>query len=320
MGYKHFTIFERESIFESLSKGEGVIEIAIKLGRAESSIRREIKRNSVNGSYSPSIATEKYKERKSRCGRKKVLSNNTGLVKTIEDMLKADLSPEQVSGRLKLENKETVCFKTIYRGIYTGVVKVEVEEVLRRKGKSKAHGVQEKRGIIPGKTMIDQRPAIIEKRLEIGHFENDTMIGAGKKGAIATFVERKSRYLFAEIMPDRTSSRMTQTTIALFENIPKQVLKTFTSDNGKEFAGFKEVEEQLGIKNYFAHPYHSWERGTNENTNGLIRQYFPKGTDFTRLSSGEVQKVVERLNNRPRKVLGFKTPNEVFWDELKKCN
>lgn len=319
MGYKHFSITERESILEFLAKGERQSVIAQSLKRDKSSISREISRNSKNGKYSPNGAGEMYRGRKSNCGRKESLKKNPVLKETIKSMLKEDLSPEQITGRLTLENKATVCFKTIYRGIETGIFELTAKDILRRKGNSKTHGSQEKRGTIPDRTMIDKRPVAAEERMEIGHFESDTMIGAGKKGAIATFVDRKSRYLLAEIMPDRTSVTMNATTITLFENMPDKVLKTLTSDNGKEFAGFKEIEEKLKVKNYFAHPYHSWERGTNENTNGLIRQYFPKGTDFTKITSEEIKMVVMKINNRPRKVLGFRTPNEVFWGEIKSC-
>ena len=319
MGYKHFSISERESILEFLARGESQKSIAQRLNKNKSSISREIRRNSKDNKYSPNNANAMYKERKSKCGRKERLCNDSELKETIKNMLKEDLSPEQIEGRLKLENKDTVCFKTIYRGIETGILELEAKDVLRRKGKSKPHGNQEKRGTIPDRTMIDDRPAAAEARTEIGHFESDTMIGAGKKGAIATFVDRKSRYLQAEIMPDRTSATMNLTTIAIFKSMPYKTLKTLTSDNGKEFAGFKEIEQELKVKNYFAHPYHSWERGTNENTNGLIRQYFPKGTDFTKITSQDVKAVVEKINNRPRKVLGFRTPNEVFWGEINSC-
>jgi IS30 family transposase len=319
MGYKHMSIKERESILEFLSRGESQESIAKRLKRDKSSISREIKRNIKDSKYSPNGANEMYKERKSKCGRKYSLSNSSELRESIKNMLTEDLSPEQIEGRLKLENKDTVCFKTIYRGIKSGIFQLEAKEVLRRKGKSKAHGSQEKRGTIPDRTMIDERPAAAETRTEIGHFESDTMVGSGKKGAIATFVDRKSRYLQAEIMADRTSATMNFITISIFKNMPDKTLKTLTSDNGKEFSGFKEIEEQLGVKNYFAHPYHSWERGTNENTNGLIRQYFPKGTDFTKITSQDINAVVDKINNRPRTVLGFRTPNEVFWGEIQSC-
>lgn len=319
MGYTHFSITERESILEFLAKGASQKVIAQSLKRNKSSISREISRNTNDGKYSPSRAEEIYRSRKRNCGRKDILDKNSILKETIESMLKKDLSPEQISGRLKFENKETVCFKTIYRGLETGILEVISKDVLRRKGKSRPHGSQEKRGTIPNRTMIDERPVEANERAEIGHFESDTMIGAGKKGAIATFVDRKSRYLVAEIMPDRTSTTMNATTIALFEDMPEKTLKTLTSDNGKEFSGFKEIEEKFAITNYFAHPYHSWERGTNENTNGLLRQYFPKGTDFTKITSEDIKTVVSKINNRPRKVLGFRTPNEVFWGEMKSC-
>ncbi|UUV19014.1 IS30 family transposase [Fusobacteria bacterium ZRK30] len=134
-----------------------------------------------------------------------------------------------------------------------------------------------------------------------------------------TYVDRKSRYLVAELMINRKSDTFNEATIENFKYIPKEYIKTFTSDNGKEFSKFKELEEALGIKAYFANPYHSWERGTNENTNGLLRRTFPKGTIFSKIKRCEFYKAVNKINNRPRKCLNWKTPKEVFWGEIEKC-
>lgn len=318
MGYKQLTIEERESILKFTAMGFNQNMIAKELMRHKSTICRELKRNFRQSEYSPNLAQLLYKSRKKNCGNKNILAFNIDLNKRIRDMLKDDFSPEQIEGRLKLQNQPVVAFKTIYRSIKNGVLNVEAKVVLRRKGKSKKHGVKETRGVIPDKTMIDKRPIEANQRLEIGHFESDTVIGAGKKGAIVTYVDRKSRYLFADIMPDRKASTTNRATIEMFSAIPNNILKTFTSDNGKEFAKFKELEKQLNVKNYFANPYHSWERGTNENTNGLLRQYFPKGTYFSEITKKELKKIVTKLNNRPRKILGYKTPSEVFWSEIKK--
>ncbi|WP_199874252.1 IS30 family transposase [Paraclostridium bifermentans] len=157
---------------------------------------------------------------------------------------------------------------------------------------------------------------------EVGHFESDTVIGVGRKGAIATHVDRKSRYLLASIMPNRKSATFSDHTVRMFKDIPKSFVKTFTCDNGKEFARFKEIEEQLDSLVYFANPYHSWERGTNENINGLLRQYFPKGYNFKNITKEDLDIAIHKINNRPRKVLGFRTAHEVFWNEINKgcCN
>ncbi|UUV20062.1 IS30 family transposase (plasmid) [Fusobacteria bacterium ZRK30] len=171
----------------------------------------------------------------------------------------------------------------------------------------------------PNKKMIEERSEEANDRSEIGHFESDTIVGAGKKGAMMTYVDRKSRYLVAELMINRKSDTFNEATIENFKYIPKEYIKTFTSDNGKEFSKFKELEEALGIKAYFANPYHSWERGTNENTNGLLRRTFPKGTIFSKIKRCEFYKAVNKINNRPRKCLNWKTPKEVFWGEIEKC-
>ncbi|QEZ69310.1 IS30 family transposase [Paraclostridium bifermentans] len=322
MSHTHFNIEERESILKYLSQGISINKIATLLGRNKSSISRELKRNSVNGFYSPSRAQNSYNYNKSRCGRKNILENNIKLKEAIVEGLKSDWSPEQITGRFKLDKKFSISFKTIYRAIDSDLLEVSKKEVLRRKGKSKKHGTTETRGKIPNKKMIDERPFSPEDRNEVGHFESDTVIGVGRKGAIATHVDRKSRYLLASIMPNRKSATFSDHTVRMFKDIPKSFVKTFTCDNGKEFARFKEIEEQLDSLVYFANPYHSWERGTNENINGLLRQYFPKGYNFKNITKEDLDIAIHKINNRPRKVLGFRTAHEVFWNEINKgcCN
>jgi IS30 family transposase len=167
--------------------------------------------------------------------------------------------------------------------------------------------------------MIDRRPKIVDRRSRIGDWESDTLEGGKGKGLLATHVERKSRYTVAVKVADKSALTVTRATVKAMRRIPAGKRKTMTMDNGKEFAGFAQVEQQLGVRTYFAHPYHSWERGTNENTNGLLRQFFPKGTDFTQIADSEVDRVERLLNNRPRKCLGYRTPAEVFWVKPKCC-
>jgi len=314
MSHKHFTIDERESILEYLALGFSKSKIARKLGRHRSSIGREILRNTFDGKYRPHKAQSLYSERKKRCGAKKKLVNSI-LLLDIQDKLEAGWTPEQISGRAKLTNSFSISFKTVYSSINMGLLLPNTLELLPRKGRKRKNGTKETRGTIPNKKMIEERPKGANDRSEIGHFESDTIIGSGKQGAIMTYVCRKSRFLIAELMKDRKANTFNQATIESFKYIPSEVVKTFTSDNGKEFSKFKELEEELGVTCYFANPYHSWERGTNENTNGLIRRYFPKGTDFKTLTKEEVNKVVWAINNRPRKTLGFKTPLEIFRGE-----
>ena len=315
MSHTHFTIKEREGIFKFLVQGKNFTEIAEKLGKNKSSVSREVKRNSTNGEYSPFEAQRLYKSRKSRCGAKNKLKGSI-LLLLIQELLKHGWTPEQIAGRAKLKNWFNISFKAIYSSIRKGFLLTDTVKLLPRTGKKKPNGFQEKRGTIPDKKMIEERPKEANTRSELGHFESDTIVGSGKQGAILTYVCRKSRFLVAELMQDRRSITFNHATIENFKYFPSHLLKTFTSDNGKEFSNFKELEKKLGVKCYFANPYHSWERGTNENTNGLLRRYFPKGTDFKNLTKEKVNRAVWAINNRPRKCLGWKTPQEIFWGEI----
>lgn len=314
MNQKHITILERESIFKFLTLGYSKAMIAKKLSRPRCTITREINRNTIDGEYSPFKAQVKYQNRKSNCGAKNKLANSILLIE-IQEKIELGWTPEQISGRAKLEEKYRISFKTIYRAIKNNFLSDDILDFLPRKGKVKPRNIKEKRGTIPDKKMIDERPAEADDRTEIGHYESDTIVGKNHKGAIMTYVCRKTRFLIAELMPNRKAGTFNEATIENFKYIPKEYIKTFTSDNGKEFSGFKELEKELGIKAYFANPYHSWERGTNENTNGLLRRFFPKGTDFLKLTKEEVNIAVEKINNRPRKCLNWKTPQEEFWGE-----
>lgn len=315
MGFKHLTINERESILKFQSQGKSISDIALILERNKSTISREFKRNSINA-YSPSAAHNKYIQSKKKCGRKLILLLNDKLNKHITEMIsKEEHSPEEIEGALKLDNKPCVSFKTIYNGIYRGIIKIDVKKSLRRRGKPYKKSI-EKRGKIPDRIMIDQRPTEINNRESIGHYESDTIVGAHHKSAISTYVDRYSRFLVIGKMRDRTADSLVKSTVEGFRNIPLEKIKSFTSDNGQEFSKFKELEKTFEIKQYFAFPRHPWERGTNENTNGLIRQYFPKGTDFNKVSVEELMHVQNKLNNRPRKCLGFRTPMQVFWETV----
>lgn len=318
MSHKHFTIDERESVFKYLALGFKKSEIARRIGKNRSTVGREIERNSVCGEYRPNKAQTLYSARKKNCGAKKKLETSI-LLLDIQDKLEEGWTPEQISGRAKEDGSFNISFKTIYLAIKEGLLLEDTVELLPRKGKRKPNGAKETRGIIPGKKMIEERPKEADERCEIGHFESDTIIGSGKQGAIMTYVCRKSRFLIAELMKDRKAKTFNQATIENFKYIPNELIKTFTSDNGKEFSKFKELEKELGVSCYFANPYHSWERGTNENTNGLLRRYFPKGTDFIKLTKEEVNKAVCSINNRPRKCLGFKTPLEILRGESWCC-
>jgi len=314
MNQKHFTILERENILEFLALGLSKAKIARKLKKHRSNIGREIQRNTIDGKYSPFNAQLAYQERKQKCGAKNILKESILLI-DIQEKLENSWTPEQISERAKLDKLYSISFKTIYRAIKAGFLLEDTVKLLPRKGKVRKNGAQEKRGIIPDKKMIEERPQEANDRSEIGHYESDTIVGKDHKGAIMTYVCRKTRFLIAELMLDRKAKTFNNATLENFKYIPEELIKTFTSDNGKEFSGFKELEEKLEIKTYFANPYHSWERGTNENTNGLLRRFFPKGTEFLKLTKEEINIAVQKINNRPRKCLNWKTPKEEFWGE-----
>lgn len=317
MSHTYFTIEERETIALSLAQGMNPSQISKILDRHRSSVGREITRNSIKGEYRVLTAQEIYNSRKTSCGcGAKDKLENEKIVEDIQKKLSNGWTPEQIAGRSKFNGKECPSFSTIYRGIKAGIFIGTEKELLPRKGRRKPNGCKETRGSIPDRKNISERPSEAEKRNKVGHFESDTVVGSGKKGAIMTYVDRKSGYALVDLMPNRKASTFNQATIKAFEEIPCEHVKTFTSDNGKEFAGFKELERELDVECYFANPYHSWERGTNENFNGLLRRYFPKGTGFGKLTEEEVRNVAKALNNRPRKRLGWKTPHEVFWGEI----
>lgn len=174
------------------------------------------------------------------------------------------------------------------------------------------------RGKISGRVGIENRPEIASLKTEIGHWESDTIIGSNHQGAIVTHVDKASKYLMAELVREKTAEAICQVTLKLFGELEDEKKKTMTSDNGKEFSGHEELAKRLGVDWYFANPYHSWERGLNEHTNGLIRQYYPKGTNFRIIKPEDLNNVVEMINNRPRKSLDYWTPAEVFYSHTSK--
>ena len=315
MNYKHININERCYIANFLKFRRGIRKITKHMNRNASTISREIRRNSVNGKYLAHIANEIYLNNRLNCG-SKGKSSNYKLIEYIEDSLNKTWSPEQIAGRLRLEYKYdksmNIGFKTIYRWIYKKIIVKGNVNKLRRKGKSLKP--KETRGKFNIGKSIKDRPKEVRKREIIGHWELDTVVSSrGKsKACLSTFVERKSRYLIAQAMNNRKSTTFNLHCFKAFKSIPSKLIKTFTVDRGKEFAGYNEIEKRLNIDVYFADPYSSWQRGTNENTNGLLREFYPKKFDFATITQEELDIVVNIINNRPRKCLGYKTPAEVF--------
>ncbi|HAH55028.1 MAG TPA: IS30 family transposase [Flavobacterium sp.] len=258
----------------------------------------------------PCLAQEIAKKRFSKAqSQKKEWSKEC--LKEVKLRLENCEDPDQISNRMKMERKEAPSHETIYKMIYENRYEMGIYACkLRRKHKKrKQRGLKkQRRSPIPNRVGIEHRPEIIGK----GHWEGDTVIGKNMKGAIATFADEESKFLIAQLMQDKTSQSLNQAAKESFKDIKH--LQTFTFDNGGEFALHQDLTKTLGANCYFANPYHSWERGLNEHTNRLLRQYFPKKTDFTQLTNEEIQLAVMAINNRPRKSLNYLTANEVYFN------
>ena len=285
------------------------------LNRNASTISREIRRNSVNEKYLDHIANEIYLNNRTNC-EAKGKSSNYKLIEYIEHGLNKTWPPEQIVGSLRLDYKDDksmkVGFKTIYRWVYKNIIVKGDVKKLRRKGKSLKQ--KETRGKFNIGKSIKNRPKDIRKIESAGHWELDTVVSSrGKsKARLSTFVERKNRYLIAQVMDNRKSTTFNLLCFKVFEPISNKLIKTFAVDRGKEFTGYNEIEKTLNIDVYFAGPYASWQRGTNENTNGLLREFYPKKFDFSTITQNKLDVVVNIINNRPRKCLGYKTSTEVL--------
>lgn len=284
-----------------------------------STICREFKRNSdvirgYNAEFAQVQSTKVEKKKKKR------FSLTKSIEKYIRAKLKQDWSPEQISGRMKCDTGIYVVHETIYRYIYANKRNGgKLYTYLRHRNKKYHHRSNDykARGTIIDRVMIDKRPKIVEKKNRIGDLEIDTVVGKDHKGFLVTVVDRKSKFVIIKNVPTKEASVVTEALIEMIYPI-KEITHTITSDNGKEFAYHKQVSAALDTKFYFANPYHSWERGLNEHTNGLIRQYLPKKSEFLHVSKDEINMIQSRLNHRPRKVLNYKTPYEVFFSEMSK--
>lgn len=310
--YTHFTTEERESLLQFQAQGLKQSEMARRLNRSRSSISRELRRNTRAGKrYSAFAADEMYRQRRKKCVRKRLLDEPTRKA-LVAEKLEEFWSPEQVAGRLRVTGSPLcVSYTTIYRAIWSGQLKVS-KKCLRRKGHKASPHNEETRGRLHGHKTIHDRPRAADTRSQYGHWEGDTMQGARGKGAVATFVDRRSSFLVAQLLPNRKATVLTHAQCAAFASFPPSLLRSFTVDNGNEFFDYQNVERQLGTREFFADPGCPGQRGLNENTNGLLRQYFPKKFDFSAISNQEFQAVIQALNNRPRKRLGFRSPAECF--------
>lgn len=321
MKYKHLSIEEREKIQELLWQKTSIRDIAKVIGRSPSSIGREINRHKplLRCMYTPRLAHEKALEKRKSRGRKLRLKNFF-IRRYVIDHLKLGYSPEQIAGRLNLEYKEfKISHEAIYQYIYNqtnnyGYLKTGYHDLRvylkRRHKRRQKKGMRKYQRVFKHKGIsIEERPKEVEKRKVLGHWEGDSMVSMKSTVGLNTLVERKSGLVLISKIKNKT---MEETSNAVINRLKDITCKTLTLDNGTENFGYEEIQKELQISCYFAHPYCSGERGTNENTNGLIRYYFPKGTDFATIEEEAIQAVERALNNRPRKRLGWKTPLEVF--------
>lgn len=310
MSYHHLTTFERGRIQELLSLGYSHRAIAQKLHRHRASIDREVRRNTASTGYLGDAAQSLYETR--RKNSKPKGKRNDYLVSDITDKLLATWSPEQISNTVTLG---VVSCKTIYNWLYTGVLPAITVRNLRHKGKRRK---TEKRGKFSMGTPISERPKEVKTRDTFVHWELDSVVSSRgeSKGCFATFIERKSRLYTALKMPNRSAASMQKAITALYNTLPKGAFKTGTTDRGKEFACCTAIQERLGLTLYFADAYSSWQRGSNENSNGLLREFYPKKTDLALVHQKQLTRNLFLINSRPRKCLGWKSPIQVFLHEV----
>lgn len=322
MSYTHLIEQERCCIYHLKMSDFTNAEVARRLGRHRASIGRELKRFKKHPGwpyyrqYVPDSAQTLAKDRR---GRKRGFywTRHRPLLAYVLRSLRQELSPEQISGRIRLDHPKDIKMRISHASIYNYIkadrrASGSLWKHLRQSSRihRKTYGSGARRPRIPDRVSIDQRPAEVQDRKTHGHWEADTM--HGKNGRLGTFVERHSRYVMIARLPNGTAAEFNAGAIRLFKNIPTSARKTLTADNGSEFIEHSELGRRLGFKTYFADPYSSWQRGTNENTNGLIRQYFSKQHDFKNTTYQRVARIAQKLNNRPRKCLAYQTPAEVL--------
>ena len=314
MTYHQITSEQRYMLAALRMQGFSHAEIARQLGFHRSTIGREIKRNSTpwDGRYRAAKAQEFSNGRRSRSRRNQQFSHEE--LKRVNELLAQRWSPEQIAGRLALEKTLSISHETIYRHVWRDkkaggrlYTHLRCAQKKRRKG----YGHYDSRGRLAGKRHISERPQCVQTRAEVGHWEADTVLGKGSRDCILSLVERKSGLVIIGKLPSRTTESVTSRAVQVMRANPGPFI-TVTADNGTEFHDYAEIERRTQAVFYFATPYHSWERGTNENTNGLIRQYLPKGASMARLTQTRCNEIAHQLNSRPRKRHGFRTPIEVI--------
>ena len=320
--YTHLTTFERENILYFRAQGKSISFIALKLNRSKSTISRELKRNSFNGDYWPDQAQKAYSARRKNSHPHYRFEDLALFSFVRRAFLEWQWSPQQIAERLRLEQHQcVVSYSTIYRAIYAGLFDTPEQHrshgcrgaarKLRHHGKSRhTKDYEERRGKFNASHPLSERPEAANKRERIGDWEFDTVVGKKDKACLVTGVDRKSRFLKVGRSPNKKSDEVNEVMIALLKDEP---CYTITPDRGSEFKRYEEVAKELNVEFYFPEPHQPWQRGTNENTNGLLREYFPKKYDITNLTDEEIQSRIDKLNKRPRKVLGYRTPYEIYY-------
>ena len=312
MAYRRVTVTERRLIRMWRQAGCGQREIARRLGRSPSTICRELARNTGGCGYRPEQAHRMAQERAERLGPRRF----TEPVKLdAEARLRDGWTPEMISGRARLEGRPWVCKETIYKHIYAdakagGELWKHLPRAHRKRRRRCPRDDGRRRGKIPNQRMIDTRPPAVETRATVGHWEGDLIQGAKKSGHLVTLVERSTRLTLVDRTASKEAREVTRIICRMLCGMPPASRLSLTLDNGKEFAWHEKLASKTGMDVFFAHPYHSWERGTNENTNGLIRRLHPKNTSFVGIGKASLQRIEAYLNDRPRNCLGWMTPNE----------
>lgn len=320
MPYEHLSMSERNVIYRMRFVGKSLEAIGEALGRNKSSISRELRRNvNAEGCWWPEQA-DSFAIGRKRQRIRRPKTDNVELMTRVNGLLAQEWSPDQIAEHLRIhafadDPAMWISHERIYQYIWADKARGgTLYRHLRRgvKRYRKRGSAKGSRGQIKDRVFIDDRPDIVDGRERVGDWEGDTMVGKGHRGYLATYVERLSRRTIIRKMDNKKADTLNQVTLEGFKDIPAELVHTLTFDNGKEFARFKELEQAFDANVYFCHPYSSWEKGSIENTNGLIRQYVPKGTNILELSQENLNRIAEKLNNRPRKVLGYRSPNTVF--------
>ncbi len=314
MNYRQLSSEERYMLAALRRQGLNQAQIARALGRHPSTVCREVRRNSTraDGRYRAFTAQERTQGRRSRSRRNQRFTPQDFTL--VDELLCRQWSPEQVSGHLRRTAQLAISHETIYRHVWRdkklgGALYTHLRGA--RKRRRKRYGAYDSRGRLADKRHISERPATVEMRQQLGHWEIDTVMGAGSKDCIVSLVERKSGLLLIGKLTNRTTTSLNHRVCHLIRR-HGTAFKTITADNGTEFHNYKLIEQKTAAVFYFARPYHSWERGSNENANGLIRQYLPKGVSMAGLSQQQCNAIAQKLNQRPRKRLGFRTPLECY--------